>query len=127
MKLNPLHSLLIFRCSFIIAVAIITFMSLIDLTDLPIPSIWDKLEHASAFILLSYLLDQSFPQYHHRRMFRMTQMTFLLGYGIGIEWLQSFTPTREPSFLDIVADTVGIFIYTLYKQRYEQQHERQHE
>jgi VanZ family protein len=37
----------------------------------------------------------------------------LLGYGILIEYLQSLTPYREPSMLDIAANAIGIGIYTL--------------
>jgi len=113
MKFNSPHSLLIFRGSLIVALVSTTILSLIDLRELPPINIWDKLEHASAFLILSFLLDQSLPQFHTRRMLHPGQMLFLLAYGVLIEYLQSFTTYREASFNDVVADITGISSYWL--------------
>lgn len=68
----------------------------------PIPHA-DKLRHAAAFIVLWAL--------GHRAGLR--QPTWLLAgglmvFGVAIEVAQSFTPSRDPSVGDILADGLGI-------------------
>jgi len=112
MKIKPLHLLLLFRTGFIVALAFTTFMALVNPVDLPIKiHIWDKLQHAAAFITLSFLLDYSLPHYHSRRTLHPAQTIFLLCYGIGIEWLQSYTSYREASLYDVLADAISLLFY----------------
>jgi VanZ family protein len=62
----------------------------------------DKLQHAFAFVALWTLGLRA-------RVGRgMVLAAGLLLFGVGIEVAQSFTPDREPSVFDVLADTAGI-------------------
>jgi len=69
----------------------------------------DKFLHASAFFVLSFLLNRSSSSIEKR----LRNMLSLLAFGILIEILQSFTGYREVSALDVLADLVGIFLFQL--------------
>ena len=65
-------------------------------------NIWDKLQHALAFVWLTFLGIQSFPQ---------SAFNVLLGlfiFGAAIEFIQGASGWRQGDWLDLVADTVGI-------------------
>lgn len=61
----------------------------------------DKLRHAATFAFL-WLLGAGAGV----RPLRLA--TLLLAFGVGIEIAQSFTPDREASVLDVMADVAGI-------------------
>ncbi len=67
----------------------------------------DKVLHASAFFVLSFLLNRASSSMAKR--FR--NMFSLLAFGILIEILQSFTGYREVSAADVLADLVGILLF----------------
>ena len=67
----------------------------------------DKVSHVLAFFVLSLLVDGSWPSLR----FGALKMVGLLGYGLFIEMVQHFVPRRSASFLDLVADGVGILLY----------------
>ena len=67
----------------------------------------DKVLHATAFFVLSFLLNRSSSSIEKR--IRNTLSLFM--FGVLIEILQSFTGYREVSALDVLADLVGIFIF----------------
>jgi len=69
----------------------------------------DKALHASAFFVLSFLLNRASSSIQHR----IRNMLSLLAFGILIEFLQSFTSYRTVSFWDVVADLVGILLFQL--------------
>jgi VanZ family protein len=69
----------------------------------------DKLNHVLAFGALSLLIDWSFP----RSRFAAAKIAALLAYGVLIEVVQYFLPTREASSLDLLADGVGIAAYAI--------------
>ena len=69
----------------------------------------DKVLHASAFFVLSFLLNRASSSIEKR----IRNMISLLAFGILIEVLQSFTGYREVSFADVLADLVGILIFQL--------------
>jgi len=69
----------------------------------------DKLLHASAFFVLSFLLNRASSNISKR----VRNMLSLLAFGILIEILQSFTGYREVSLGDVVADLVGILLFQL--------------
>jgi len=69
----------------------------------------DKVLHASAFFVLSFLLNRASSSIHRR----IRNMFSLLSFGILIEFLQSFTSYRSVSFWDVVADLVGILLFQL--------------
>ena len=69
----------------------------------------DKFLHASAFFVLSFLLNRSSSSVEKR----IRNILSLLGFGILIEILQSFTGYREVSAADVLADLVGILLFQL--------------
>jgi len=69
----------------------------------------DKLLHASAFFILSFLLNRASSSINRR----IRNMFSLLSFGILIEFLQSFTSYRTVSFWDVMADLVGILLFQL--------------
>jgi VanZ family protein len=69
----------------------------------------DKFLHASAFFVLSFLLNRASSSIAKR--FR--NILSLLAFGILIEILQSFTGYRDVSVADVLADLVGILLFQL--------------
>ena len=80
-----------------------------ELTHPLLTSVNDKLSHIVAFVYLAYLLDFSFPD----SRFDMLKVFLLLVYGLLIEVIQYFLPYRTFSFLDLLADGVGVALYVL--------------
>ncbi len=72
----------------------------------PVMDYGDKLLHASAFFALAFLTDMSFPSRRHL----LGKVIFLLGFGILIEWIQSFLPWRSADVADFLADCTGIAV-----------------
>lgn len=70
----------------------------------------DKVNHAFAFFVLSFLIDNAFPRVRFLRI----KLWPLLAYGVVIEIIQRFV-SRDPSWLDLVADGVGISLYWLFR------------
>jgi len=68
------------------------------------PMGWDKLDHATTFAMLTIV---GLSAYSGRKA---QVLLGLLGYGVLIELLQSFTDYRSAEVLDVVADAVGILI-----------------
>ncbi|MFT3930526.1 MAG: VanZ family protein [Spongiibacteraceae bacterium] len=94
------------RIGLAIALIAITTLSLMPSQSVPAGSGWDKFDHWAAFFTLSLLGCNAYPQ---RPFWQITLA--LLGYGIGIEIAQYFTPDRYSEALDVVADSIGILIY----------------
>lgn len=94
------------RLGLVVAVIVITAFALMPAQAVPVSSGWDKLDHWSAFLALSFLANHAFP----RRPFWQIALA-LVGYGIGIEIAQSFTPDRDADAMDVMADSVGIVVY----------------
>ena len=66
---------------------------------------WDKLNHASAFAALTVVAVFAFPR-SPRSLWLL--LAGLLCFGGAIEIAQSFTPTRNAEWGDLLADAVGI-------------------
>ena len=64
----------------------------------------DKVRHAAAFLVLWAIGRQA------RFEPAWGLALSLLAFGVGIECAQAFTPTRESSLGDVVADAVGIAV-----------------
>ncbi len=96
------------RLGLIVAVIAITTLALMPAHEVPVTSGWDKLDHWTAFFTLSFLASHAFP----RRPFWQIALA-LVGYGIGIEIAQYFTPDRDADAMDVVADSIGIVFYWL--------------
>nr|MDT0251115.1 VanZ family protein [Endozoicomonas sp.] len=79
----------------------------IELTFWKLPIAADKIAHLMAFLVISGFMDSFQYQY----AFNLKTAAIAALYGIYIEGLQSLTDYRHPSFWDIVANCVGIFMY----------------
>ena len=97
-----------FRLALAATLLLVTWLSLIPV-DPPLPGQSDKLGHLLAFFALAFLVDASFP----RRGFDAGKIVSLLGYGLGLELLQSTLPHRIGSGADLLADAAGLALYTL--------------
>lgn len=71
---------------------------------------WDKLNHAAAFIALSFSACLAFPG---RRRHMLLAAVGLFLFGAVIEVVQLFVPGRDCEWEDLLADSVGIAIGAL--------------
>jgi len=69
----------------------------------------DKLVHMSCFLLLAFLTDAGWAE----SGFEPPKYLPLLAYGIVIEGLQHFSPGRDVSVGDVLANASGIMLYGL--------------
>jgi len=98
-----------YKILFYIATLTVLYLAIVP-DNITIPTIYaDKIKHASAFFVLSLLLNRASSTIQHR--FR--NMGALLLFGLFIEILQSFFPNRDSSFADLLADAVGILLFQL--------------
>ena len=98
-----------FRCAFALALIVVTALALNPAPDLPI-TLWDKASHALAYFFLAWLGDRSLPApVGHKPLLAM--LIGLFFYGLAIEALQSQIPSREASWLDLVANSSGLALY----------------
>jgi len=67
----------------------------------------DKINHFSAFFVLSLLVDFSFPD----TGYNLAKALPLLGYGFAIEIVQYFLPHRSFSLYDLGVDAIGLLAY----------------
>jgi VanZ family protein len=89
--------------SALLAITVLAFLP--DYSHLPqIVSLSDLVNHTAAFTVLFILYRLS---YGHATV---QIVLLLIGYGLFIEAVQSFLPTRSASLTDIVADGVGIIL-----------------
>jgi VanZ family protein len=100
---------LFFKVSFILALIVTTYFTMTSVEYSAAQKVSDKLSHALAFLVLSLLLDFSFPD----SGFNWKKYLPLFLYGIMIECIQYFLPYRSFSLLDMVADALGITTYVI--------------
>lgn len=85
------------------AVAVLLWLSLAPVSELPGVSFWDKAEHALAYFVLSGLGLVLFPA-HALRL-----AAFVFALGVGIEILQAIGGAgRQGDWRDVVANTTGL-------------------
>ena len=101
---------LLFRVALVLALLGIGYLATSP-TDAVLPATNDKLKHIAAFLLLAYLSDAAFP----RQSWNWRKFIPLLGYGLLLECIQYFEPTRFFSLADLVADAVGLGLYPLLR------------
>jgi hypothetical protein len=98
-----------FRLLLMLALGGVSYLSFAPL-DPPGPiNHLDKLGHLLAFLLLAWLADFAFP----RLSFGIEKILPLLGFGLLIELVQQQLPYRQFSWLDWMADGLGIAAYLL--------------
>ncbi|MGD9954119.1 MAG: VanZ family protein [Burkholderiales bacterium] len=95
------------RFALVASVAVILFLASTDRRIPLIDDIWDKANHAFAFLALALFVDLSFPD----GRFGPAKVAALLAFGVLIEAIQHLLPHREASLLDLVADAAGIALY----------------
>lgn len=94
------------RWLLVVALVAITVLALIPQTEVPVTTLWDKADHALAFLVLGVLAQWAFPSARFARSIAPA----LIGYGVLLELLQTLTPTRFGSFSDLIADGVGVLL-----------------
>ncbi len=98
-----MSSIKLFRFTFWSAIFIIFFIATKPGGIELFKSIWDKLKHSFAFFVLYILFSFAYPKLNIK-----IKVLSLIGYGVLIEIVQYFIPTREFSLEDIFADSIGI-------------------
>lgn len=95
----------LWRAAFVMAVLGILYLALRQTTG-EADWFWqaDKVRHAFAFATLWWL------GWRSRWLSPWALALALFGFGVSIELLQSLTPTREPSALDVCADAAGLLL-----------------
>jgi VanZ family protein len=91
------------RILFLLAIAVVTLLSLLPQRDVPKVGVSDKLEHAIAYFGLALIGGLAFSTRHSL----LYLFVFLCAMGGAIELLQSFSPGRTPELADAVADAAG--------------------
>lgn len=69
----------------------------------------DKLVHVLVFLVLAFLADAGWPE----KPYSPIKYLPLLGYGLAVELLQHYVPTRTTSLADLLADGTGLALYGL--------------
>jgi len=107
----------LFKLLLYVALIVITTLAFLPDYDAlpPIVSFSDLLNHTVAFFTLYLLMYLAHP-----KLQAIHSTTLLLIYGIFIELVQYFLPTRVASWSDVVADSFGLIlgfiIITLYSK-----------
>ena len=97
------------RALLVVALVAITTLALIPQEEVPLTTLWDKADHALAFLVLGVLVQLAFPMARFGRLLAPA----LFGYGVLLELLQTLTPTRVGSVDDLLADAVGLLLAAL--------------
>lgn len=88
---------------FVLACLAVTWASLTPSSSLPGVTLWDKVEHAGAYLVLAALGAAAFPS----RLRRLAAGLFL--GGVGVEVAQSLMGVgRQGDPMDALANSVGI-------------------
>lgn len=105
----PRSNIISFRLALAAALVVITYLATTQLDYPAIGNINDKVSHILAFYVLALLGDFSFPEHK----FDPEKIFLLLAYGLLIEIIQYFLPYRTFSLLDLLADAIGLVLYSL--------------
>lgn len=73
----------------------------------------DKISHLSAFFVLTWLLR------HAMQVKVWQQIVILMSFGLFIELVQSNLPSRSASYLDLLADLLGVLLFLLFEWCYQ--------
>ena len=96
----------VFRVAFGVCAVAVAYFAFAPLEAPPVFS-WDKANHVLAFFVMAWLADAGWPE----RRWKLARWGLLLAYGLAIEVIQQVLPLRYFSWLDLVADGVGILAY----------------
>ncbi|NQD37088.1 VanZ family protein [Permianibacter sp. IMCC34836] len=108
------HRLTLLVASLLVALYLLLVQDKIALPNRAAAALWD-LAHLPLFFLLTVIFDHSVLKRHPRRAAVWLQLLLppLVVFAIGTELLQSLT-NREPSLGDVITDSVGIGLATLW-------------
>lgn len=95
----------VWRVVFVVLVVVVAFFAVAPVPPKEITTGWDKLNHVSAFAVLTLVARFAFPT---GRRAAWTVALALLAYGGLIEIVQLFVPGRESEWADLLGDTIGI-------------------
>ena len=95
------------KAAFFAMLVIVLWLALSPRPPAAIDTGWDKLNHALAFGALALSGRFGFPGSHARAA---VIALGLFGFGIAIELLQTFVPSRSAEVNDVLADVVGIAV-----------------
>jgi hypothetical protein len=95
-------SMIFFRSLLVSYLLLILYLATQSGPDLPV-QVWDKLKHASAFLVLTGLMLPAFPSFTP-----VKRVLWALAFGVLIEVIQYSLPNRQASSLDLLANAVGI-------------------
>jgi len=106
-----------FRLYFLICLSAIEYLATTSIHIEVVEGMWDKSNHFIAFFTLYILLSFAF-----RNFALVKKVGVLLAFGLQIEVVQQLTGRSMFSWLDIVADSVGILLgivaYSIFIKRF---------
>lgn len=103
----------LFHLSFWVPLAVCTWLALIpEPPDNPVFRLGDVILHGAAFTYLTFalMLVQTAGKRREIRSMALVAFAALLGYGLFLEFVQSFIPERTAELKDILVDTAGIVV-----------------
>lgn len=96
-----------FKFFLFLSLALVTWQALSPVQEGQPAIINDKVAHLLVFFVLSFIADHAYSL----SRFTFTKAASLLSYGLFIEIMQLFVPTRHFSWLDLLADAAGILLF----------------
>lgn len=103
----------VWKALFLACLAVVTWLSLAPLEQLPRVDLWDKASHVIAYLVLGILMALAWPTV---AIFLL--LAILLVYGLSTEIAQSFLAYRQFSLLDLLADLIGALPGVLIARRF---------
>jgi VanZ family protein len=97
------------QLALLLALAVTTIVTTVPPEVVYATSINDKVAHITTFLLIAFLSQKAFPG-----TAVVWKVVSLFAYGLLIECIQLFTPFREFSLLDQVANSIGILLFFLW-------------
>lgn len=100
-----------FKVVFFISIIIVLYLALVPENSESLFDFehFDKVKHAIVFFILSFLLNRSSSDITKR----VRNILALFGFGLLIEFLQSFTGYRTVSLGDVLANLTGILLFQI--------------
>ncbi|WP_211829157.1 VanZ family protein [Kistimonas asteriae] len=104
------------RCLLLVVLPVIGWLATFSPWQ-PFMQFSDKLRHIAAFLVLTGLIWQSWPAVPvHRRLLLMVAL------GLGLELVQTLTPTREFHLDDLAASVMGAVVFEALRESYRRIH-----
>lgn len=102
---------------YVFYVLMITYFSLTPIKHEVSESMWDKASHFIAYFILFVVAKKV-----HTKFNNLTCAIICCIYAFGIECIQYFIPYRDFEVLDMIANSLGVFlgviVYTLFIEKY---------